>query len=62
MKKTETNDPLALLEQIQPVEVPPFLLTRILQKVENDKRSCLLYTSFVLKIFAFRLFVFKVET
>lgn len=41
MKKTETNDPLALLEQIQPVEAPPFLLTRILQKVGNDKRSAL---------------------
>ena len=31
------NDPLDLLEHIKPVEVPPFLFTRIQQQIQNPK-------------------------
>ncbi len=33
------NNPIELLDQIKKVDAPPFLVTRIRQKIENSRQS-----------------------
>jgi hypothetical protein len=39
MKNSETYDPTEVLSQIQRVEAPPFLLTRIRQRISDTRQQ-----------------------